>query len=463
MTPATQAMPVRPDPLKTDPSALQLLRLARRDLLAMWTEETYRLEFFGRKMLRQQTFVANSPDTVEHVLVTHNHIYERKSRYVRRALEPLVGDGLVASDGPTWKARRALQAPAFSSANLRRFSAVMTACAEELREQWRARQGSAAAAAPLLVLPEMSKLTATIIGRTMFGGALEPERTAQLVSGFSAYQAGIEQFDVSVFLGLPAWFPRTAQQKRALRAAGALHAILDDMIRERMAAEPDGSTLLGLLLQNHESRVAGGLTLEQIRNEVTVMFVAGHETAANALAWSWYLLALHPASEARLHAELAQVLGGRAPGYDDVAALKFTRAVIEEALRLYPPIPLLSRECLADDEIRGRPIPRGSIVTVAPWLLHRHELFWERPHAFVPERFTAEWPTRHARYAYIPFSVGPRICLGAGFAISEAVICLATLAQAFTLRSAPGHVQGYECRVTLRPAGGLPMLLEPRA
>jgi cytochrome P450 len=309
----------------------------------------------------------------------------------------------------------------------------------------------------------MGKLTAEIIGRTMFGDALGPERTARLVSAFSAYQAGIEQFDVGAFFGLPAWLPRTPQWKSAMRAAESVHEIVDEVIRKRLGEEPDGSTLLGLLLQNHESRVTGGLTLEQVRNEAVVIFMAGHETTANTLAWAWYLLALHPEAEGRMHSELAQVLGGRSPGYDDVPALRFTRAVLEEAMRLYPPVPILSRECLADDMIRDRPIPKGSIMMVVPWLLHRHELLWERPHEFVPERFLPDWPTRHAKFSYIPFSAGPRICLGAAFALTEAVICLATLAQAFALRIPPGHTVGYECRLTLRPAGGLPMLLGPHA
>jgi cytochrome P450 len=458
MTSSTIPVPVRPVPPAGDPSALALLRLARRDLLALWSEETYRLEFFGRKLLRRHTFVANSPDTVEHVLVTRNDIYERKSPYMRKALEPLLGDGLFASDGETWKRRRAIQAPAFSGANLRRFAGTMTACAEELRDQWRARADTA----PLRVLPEMGRLTAEIIGRTMFGSALGPERTARLVSSFSTYQAGIEQFDLASFFGLPSWLPRTPQWKTAMRAARSVHEVVDEVIRSGLDEAPDAATLLGMLLQNHESRRAGGLTLEQVRNEAVVIFMAGHETTANALAWAWYLLALHPEAEARLHAELARVLGGRAPGWDDLAALKYTRAVLEEAMRLYPPVPILSRECLADDVIRGRPIPRGSTMMVVPWLLHRHELLWERPHEFVPERFTDAWPTRHAKFSYVPFSAGPRICLGAAFALSEAVICLATLAQAFALRIPRGQVVGYECRLTLRPAAGLPMQLVRR-
>jgi len=458
MAPAPEACPVRPTPLARDPGALKILLTARRDLLAFWPEEAFRWEFAGKKMLRRWIFIANTPDTVEHVLVTRNDLYERKSPYMRKSLEPLLGDGLFTSDGETWRRRRSLEAPAFSGANLRRFGAVMSECAQQMAADWDGRAG----APPVAALTEMAKLTAEIIGRTMFGDALGAERTARLAAGFSAYQAAIEQFDLSAFFGLPDWFPRTPQRKSALRAARAVHEIVDEVLARRLREDADASTLAGLLLQSHESRLPGGLTLEQVRNEAVVIFMAGHETTANTLAWAWYLLATHPQAESRLHEELARVLGDRPPAYDDVSALKFTRAVIEESMRLYPPVPILSRECLADDVIRGRAVPKGSTMLVVPWLLHRHEALWERPHGFVPERFLPEGPGRPHRFAYLPFSAGPRICLGAAFALTEAIVCLATLARRFRLRLPEGARVGYECRLTLRPAGGLPMRIERR-
>lgn len=451
--------PVRPAPLAVDPGTLRFLRLARKDLLSFWTREAYRYPFAGRKFLRRWVFVANSPDTVEHVLVTHNARYERKSPYMRKALGPLIGDGLFNSDGETWRTRRAIMAPAFSSSHLRRYAQTMTQCAVEMVEHWRARRTDA----PLPVLPEMARLTAEIIGRTMFGDALGAEKTASIVHSFSAYQGGIEQFDLGALFGLPDWFPRTPQWRSARRAAQSIHAIIDEILLAHAGHAPDPSTLVGLLMQHRgEAGSSSGMTLEQIRNEAVVIFMAGHETTANSLAWAWYLLASDPRVEARLHAELAQVLGSRAPGYEDVAVLKYTRAVIEEAMRLYPPVPILSRECLSDDVIREREVPAGSIMVVVPWLLHRHEQLWDRPHQFIPERFMAQWPSRHQKYSYIPFSTGPRICLGAAFGLTEAIICLATLAQRFALRVPDGHRVAYECRLTLRPAHGLPMLLVPR-
>jgi cytochrome P450 len=451
--------PIRPVPLTADPGALRLLRLARRDLLSFWSEQDYRNEFSGRRFLRRWVFVANSPDTVEHVLAIRHKFYERKSPYMRKALEPLLGDGLFNSDGEKWRIRRAIEAPAFSSGNLRRFAPIMTQCALELRDRWRSMSRSV----PLPVLPEMARLTAEVIARTLFGDTLGPDKAASFVRNFSTYQSGIEQFDFGAFFGLPNWFPRTPQWRSAKRAARSIHRILDDLILARLRDAPGPSILLDMLLQHYRPDSASGLTLEQVRNEAVVIFMAGHETTANALAWTWYLLASDPRVEARLHAELKSVLGTHAPGYEDVPALKYTRAIIEEAMRLYPPVPILSRECLVDDVVREREVPAGSIMLVVPWLLHRHEMLWDQPHRFIPERFTPEWPRRHAKFSYIPFSIGPRICLGAAFGLTEAILCLATLAQEFALRVPPQHRVAYECRLTLRPAQGLPMLLERRA
>lgn len=442
----------------TDPGALQLLRLARRDLLSFWSERDYLNEFAARKFLRRWVFVANSPDTVEHVLVTRNDRYERKSPYMRKALEPLLGDGLFISDGDTWRARREIAAPAFSSNNLRRFVPLMAQCALELRERWQTRTDNRA----VTMLAEMADLTAEVIGRALFGNKFGAGRTGRIVRDFSEYQAAIEQFDIGAFFGLPDWFPRTPQWRRARRSAQSIHRIIDEVLRGESVGTPDSSILLGLLMHGRDGDASPGLSLEQIRNETTVMFMAGHETTANVLAWTWYLLASDHRVEARLHAELDHVLGSRAPGYDDVAALKYTRAIIEEAMRLYPPVPILSRECLVEDVIRERRIPAGSIMLVVPWLLHRHALLWDHPHRFIPERFMPEWAKRHSKFSYIPFSVGPRICLGAAFGLTEAIICVATLAQRFAPRLPSPRSVGYECRLTLRPAHGLPMILSPR-
>jgi cytochrome P450 len=239
--------------------------------------------------------------------------------------------------------------------------------------------------------------------------------------------------------------------------------VLNDIIRrceERLASGEQ--SMIQMLLEARDPENGDKLDREALRNEAAVIFMAGHETTANSLAWTWYLLSQAPGVEERLQAELVEVLGGRLPTLDDVPRLLYTRAVFEEAIRLYPPVPLLGRQALADETIRNRHIPKGSLLVVIPWLLHRHRLLWDQPDHFIPERFLPENAGSRQRYSYIPFSVGPRVCAGQAFGLTEAILCLATLAQRARLRLAPGAVVAPICRLTLRPGDSLPMLVEPR-
>jgi cytochrome P450 len=216
------------------------------------------------------------------------------------------------------------------------------------------------------------------------------------------------------------------------------------------------------LLDARDPDTGAPLDPQALRNEIAVLFMAGHETTANSMAWSWFLLSQAPEAEEKLHRELANVLGGRPPTLADMPKLVFTRAVFEEAMRLYPPVPILPREALRDEYFGTFRIPRGAIVLVVPWLLHRNPKYWEKPDHFVPERFLPENATRISKFVYIPFSIGPRICAGMSFGLTEAILCLATLAQHFRLRLKPGHAVRPVCRLTLRPEGGLPMSVHRR-
>ena len=200
------------------------------------------------------------------------------------------------------------------------------------------------------------------------------------------------------------------------------------------------------------------MTAKEVRDEVVTIFMAGHETTAQALTWTGYLLSLHPSVEAKLHQELTTVLNGRTPQYEDIANLRYTRMVIEESMRLYPPAHTMAREPIAPDYILGHRIPAGAIVLIAPWLLHRKASLWDRPHRFNPDRFAAEPP----RFTYIPFGAGQRICIGAAFAMTEAILILATVAQRYRLRLKAGHPIEPRGLITLRPRHGLPMTLERR-
>jgi cytochrome P450 len=204
------------------------------------------------------------------------------------------------------------------------------------------------------------------------------------------------------------------------------------------------------------------MTAQEVRDHVITIFMAGHETTAMAMTWTWYLLSQHPAEEAKLHAELKSVLGARAPTSEDLSKLTYTRMVIDESMRLYPPVHTIAREALADDTLAGRRIPKGSAVLIAPWVLHRHRQLWQNPGRFDPERFSPEQAAARPRFSYLPFGGGRRICIGAAFATAEATILLATIAQRFRLRLVPGHCVEPQGLITLRARHGMKMELTPR-
>jgi cytochrome P450 len=315
---------------------------------------------------------------------------------------------------------------------------------------------------PINALTEMATLTAEVICRTVFGRQLGAAQAAEIIAAFSEYQRLVGQLDIVYFFGLPDWLPRF-HSPAIRRAATRLHKVLDRVIRDCRKRLSEGeASIIRLLLEARDSETGEPLDGTALRNEAAVIFLAGHETTANSLAWTWYLLSQAPEIEERLHAELAQVLAGRPPSLDDIANLPYTRAVFEETLRLYPPVPLLARQALRDETIRGRPVAAGSLVMVVPWLLHRHRKFWGKPDHYIPERFLPENAQFRVRHAYLPFSVGPRICAGAAFGQTEAILCLATLAQRVRLRLAPGTAVEPVCRLTLRPGDDLRMLLYSR-
>jgi cytochrome P450 len=335
------------------------------------------------------------------------------------------------------------------------FAPTMVEAANETAERW----ATLPSGAPIDALREMATLTAEIICRTVFGPRLGSAHATAIVASFSEYQRVIGQLDLMYLAGLPDWLPRF-YSPAIRRAARRIHEVLDDIIRQCRAGGE--TSMIRLLLDARDPETGAALDADALRNEAAVIFMAGHETTANSLAWSWFLLSQAPEADARLHAELDEVLGGRLPTLDDVPRLLFTRAVFEEAIRLYPPVPFLGRQASQDEKIRNRHIPKGSLVAVVPWLLHRHRQLWDDPDQFIPERFLPENAAARQRYSYVPFSVGPRVCAGQAFGLTEAILCLATLAQRVRLRLAPGAVVEPVCRLTLRPGDALPMLVERR-
>ncbi len=354
--------PVRPKPPENVPNVFKILMECSKDLIGFWPAAAYNAEIIGKRLINRHIFIINSPETVEHTFVKNNHIYESKSPFMIKVLKPLLGDGLFISDGEIWKQRRAMEAPDYKSDKLKEFSSVMTECASECLDNWE----NNFVGKEILALQEMASLTAEILSRALFGNELGHKNAGKIITAFSEYQASVKLFYLLFYFGLPEWFPKIPQRQISLDMARKIHVVVDNIIKEHLAKKEDPNTLLSMLLRNYKVDGSGSITLEQVRNEAVVILMAGHETTANSLAWTWYLLATHPEKRHELNEELDRVLGGRQPEFNDISKLSYTGAVIEEALRLYPPVSLLGRQSIQEDHINGNKIPAKSVMLVIP-------------------------------------------------------------------------------------------------
>jgi cytochrome P450 len=446
---AQPARPAKPLPL------WRLLFAARRNAVGYWPDSAFDEKFFASRMGLGWTATVNDPEGIKHVLLDNVANY-RKSRIARRVLKPGLGEGLLTAEGERWRRHRRILAPAFHPKHVAAFAPIITEASDAMLARWRSQPASQ----PLDIAGEMMALTLEIISRTMFSSDLGQHGT-MIGQAITDYQERSGRASLLDMLNLPDWLPRLGPM-RARRAIAPLDQAIEAVLARRRVRAEDKGDLLSMLLAARDEETGERLSDREIRDEVATIFTAGHETTANGLAWTWYLLSQHEEVRARLEAELARVLGGRLPTAADLPSLSYTRMIFDEAIRLYPPAHTMSREAIGPDVILGHAIPKGAMVIISPWLVHRHRTLWEEPDRFDPERFRPERAAMRPRFAYIPFGGGPRICIGMAFALQEAVLILATIAQHFRLRLKPGHAVELMGLITLRPKGGLPMLLEPR-
>ncbi len=401
----------------------------------------------------QSVYLLSHPDYVRDVLVTNNARF-KKGRALQRA-KRLLGEGLLTSEGEFHRRQRRLAQPAFHKQRVAAYGRVMVEYAEGVSARWRDRQ-------ELDISEEMMRLTLAVVGKTLFDAEVESD--ADEVGAALTEVMNLFGYLMLPFSELLEKLP-LPPRRRFLRARARLDAVIYRIIEERRREGRDRGDLLSTLLDAVDEEGDGtGMTNEQLRDEVMTIFLAGHETTANLLTWAWYLLAQNPEAEARLHAELEEVLaGGRAPAPEDVPALQYTEMVVAETMRLYPPAWALGRLALEDYEVGGYLIPRGSLVLVSQYVVQRDARFWPDPERFDPERWTPEARSARPQFAYFPFGGGPRRCVGEGFAWSEAVLILATLARRWRARIIPGRAVELRPRITLRPGpGGVPMRIEER-
>ncbi|MBY0338275.1 MAG: cytochrome P450 [Acetobacteraceae bacterium] len=447
---ASVYIPPHPRPLEKRLPLRETIRRGRESFLALYYADQYERDWFASRILLRPMFFCNSPDTVREAFIDKAALIERKSPQMRHALEPLLGDGLFISDGLVWKARRRTVQAATHVSRIAELIPVMTEVVEEWVRSWEARAGQ-----EIDILADMAELTSEIICRALFGRQLGSRARRVVVEAFTAYQAKVEQMDVASLVGLPDWFPRF-QGLRVGREARHIQRVVGELVDAILAAPEGEGSLIRAMAE------AGTMSRDGFRNEAATLFMAGHETTANTLAWAWWLLANAPWEAEALRAEADAALGGRVASHEDLPNLPRARAVIEETLRLYPPVPVLAREASDATTIAGQPIAKGTMVAISLWLLHRHRKWWQRPDHFEPERFLPG-AAPVDRYSYVPFSLGPRVCTGMHFGLYEAIIALSGLAQRFTVSALPGHEAFPVARLTTRPGAELRMRLDRRA
>ena len=404
-----------------------------------------RLPFF-------RAYLAAHPDDIKHVLQDNHDNYTKKN-IDYHLLKGGLGEGLLTSDGPYWLRQRRLIQPMFHRDRIANFAALMVREAERLADDW---AGRARAGEPFDAAAEMTRVTLAIVARAMLSADIAQHAKVIGESLTTLNEAMVQAGLLELFRFLP-----TRINRRIRAAKRALDAVIWKFIGARRTSADKPDDLLSLLLSARDPESGKALSDLQVRDEIATFLLAGHETTANALAWTWYLLGQNPQVEEKLHAELAEVLGGRVPAVEDLPRLRYAAMVIDESMRLYPPAWAFSRSAINGDELGGYRIKRGSVIYISQYLTHRHPAFWEEPDRFDPGRFTPERSARRPKYAYFPFGGGPRACIGSQFALTEAALILCTLAQRYRLRLVPDHPIEMQPLVTLRPRDGVKVVAQP--
>ena len=401
-------------------------------------------------------FIAH-PGDIKHVLLDNYKNYRKHSAYDK--IKPLVGGGLLTSEGETWLANRRLAQPVFHRQRVAAFGQLMTDETESMLNRWERFEADE----PFDVAAEMMRLTLTVVGKALFSTDLSRE-AREIGEALSFALEETNRRNLAPF-SLPPSLP-TPNNVRYKKAIGALDDVVYGLIEERRRTSKEGGKdegdLLSMLLAAQDADTGERMSDKQLRDEAMTLFLAGHETSATALSWMFYLLSKHPAVTHALLEEVDQTLEGRVATVADVPELPYTRQVVDEALRLYPPAWMIGRHTLAEDRLpSGAVLDADTDVSISTYVTHRHPDFWTNPEGFDPERFAPERPERH-RFAYFPFGAGPRICIGNNFALLEMVLTLVTVSQRCTLELVGGERGKMEPKITLRPKEGIKVRLRKR-
>ena len=469
MSDAPRFCPHYPPPQAKRPSAWRMFFSKRRSWLDSLYARSYHMKMGEVHLPGVDLYMVNEPALVRRVMVEEAASFP-KHEMLGDALRPLLGDSIFTTNGDVWRRQRALMDPSFEAARIRHVFGRMRGAAQAMAERLREVPDGAEHDIEI----ELTHVAADIILRTILSQPLDSAGAQQIFEAFARYQALAPRLMMPAFFGLR-WLRPWWQVRRSRRAAAEIRALLAALIRPRFdaaRARPDGASnegegdILATLLRVRDPATGEGFGFEELVDQVAMLFLAGHETSASALSWALHLLAQAPDVQQRLHLEAATHFD---PANEDPSAMKdlvLARNVFREALRLFPPVGFLARQSAEACTMRDKRVPAGASVVVSPWLIHRHRALWSRPDEFDPDRYDDSasgtsapdeaLPARESlRRAYLPFGMGPRVCIGAAFAQQEAALILATLAREFRFEPVPGHVPEPVGRLTIRADNGL--------
>jgi cytochrome P450 len=447
-------VPPAPKPRATPPSTLQMIRIVYRNPLELWGEPSYNEKWISVSAIGGPLLIANDPGLIRRVLVDNARNY-KMARVRQKILRPILRDGLLTAEGEVWRRSRKAMAPVFTPRHINGFAAPMLKRAEEFARRY--EEGGI-----VDLSRDMTMLTYDILAETLFSGEIAGEAGsfAKQVDRLFETMGRVDPLDL---LGAPDWLPRITRLlgRNSLGFFRRIVAETIEMRKQRLARDLAGTPedFLTLLLS---AEGPDGLTRAEIEDNIITFIGAGHETTARALGWTLYCLAEAPWEREPIEAEIDAVLASGAGPVEWLERMPLARAAFEEALRLYPPAPSINREAIADDRYQDLSIAKGTQVLVMPWTVHRHRALWDNPEAFIPARFAPGARDRIDRFQYLPFGAGPRICIGASFAMQEAMIAMGVLMSRYRFdtvaETKPWPVQ----KLTTQPQGGLPMRVTRR-
>jgi cytochrome P450 len=449
-------VPPAPKPRTKPPSLFELIRIVYRNPLELWGEPSYNEPWVSVNAIGGPLVIANDPGLIRHVLVDNAKNY-KLATVRQKILRPILRDGLLTAEGQVWRRSRKAMAPVFTPRHIFGFARPMLKCAEAFAARYEDVLGET-----VDVSRDMTTLTYEILAETLFSGEIagEPGAFEHQIDRLFETMGRVDPLDV---LRAPDWLPRITRLRgrKTMAYFRSIVAETMEMRKGRLARDPGSAPedFLTLLLS---AEGPDGLSRAEIEDNIITFVGAGHETTARALGWAIYMLAEAPFERERVERELNQVLSQEQDPAKWLDSMPFTRAVFEEAMRLYPPAPSINREPIETDTYQGFVLRKGAQVLVMPWTVHRHRKLWDQPDAFMPERFHPENREKIDRYQYLPFGAGPRVCIGAAFAMQEAVIALAVLLSKYRFDTVtttnPWPVQ----KLTTQPQGGLPMRVTRR-